>query len=53
MEGWKSFFLVDWFALDWSASQIRLYALCIWIFTTIWFIAGIVEPGLRGDGMLL
>ena len=23
IEGWKSFFLIEWFALDWNAEQIR------------------------------
>lgn len=27
IEGWRSFFLIDWFALDWTAEQIRFYAL--------------------------
>ena len=29
IEGWKSFFMIDWFALDWTAEQIRLYVLII------------------------
>lgn len=26
LEGWQSFWLIDWFAAAWSAEQIRLYA---------------------------
>ncbi len=52
IEGWKSFFLIDWFALDWNAEQIRLYALCIWLITTIWFIVGMFAPELRGAELL-
>ena len=31
IEGWLSFFVVGWFALDWHAEQIRLYVLIIWL----------------------
>ncbi|GAA0322138.1 hypothetical protein [Psychrobacter aestuarii] len=48
IEGWKSFFLIDWFALDWSAEQIRLYVLIIWLFGTVWFVLGLIYPALRG-----
>lgn len=53
VEGWKSFLLIEWFALDWNAEQIRLYALCTWVLSTLWFIAGMLVPGLRGSGLLL
>lgn len=47
LEGWKSFFAISWSALDWSAEQIRLYVLVIWIFQTIWFVVGLVNPSVR------
>ena len=47
IEGWKSFFMIDWFALDWKAEQIRLYVLIIWGFSVIWFIVGVIKPELR------
>ena len=47
IEGWKSFFMIEWFALDWNAEQIRLYVLIIWLASLIWFIVGIIKPELR------
>lgn len=47
VEGWKSFFIIDWFALDWTAEQIRLYVLVIWVLHGIWFVLGIFQPQLR------
>lgn len=47
VEGWKSFFMIDWFALDWNAEQIRLYVLIIWLFSCIWFVVGLFKPELR------
>ncbi|WP_227501946.1 hypothetical protein [Psychrobacter sp. TB2] len=47
IEGWKSFFMIEWFALDWTAEQIRLYVLIIWLFSVIWFIVGVIKPELR------
>lgn len=47
IEGWKSFFMIEWFALDWTAEQIRLYVLIIWLFSVIWFIVGAIKPELR------
>ncbi|HBL97881.1 hypothetical protein [Psychrobacter pacificensis] len=47
IEGWKSFFMIDWFALDWTAEQVRLYVLIIWGFSVIWFIVGVIKPELR------
>ena len=47
IEGWKSFFMIDWFALNWNAEQIRLYVLIIWLASLIWFITGIIKPELR------
>ena len=49
IEGWKSFFLIDWFALDWNAEQIRFYVLLIWLASVIWFILGAIKPELRGS----
>ncbi|WP_201527632.1 MULTISPECIES: hypothetical protein [Psychrobacter] len=45
--GWKSFFLVDWIALDWNAEQIRMYVLIIWLASLIYFILGVIKPELR------
>jgi len=47
LEGWKSFFVFDWFVARWNAEQIRLYALLCWILTGAWFVAGVLVPGLR------
>jgi hypothetical protein len=47
LEGWKAFFVIDWFAARWSAEQIRFYALLAWIASGIWFAAGLVQPELR------
>ena len=47
IKGWKSFFLIDWFALDWNAEQIRMYMLIIWVASLIWFILGVIKPELR------
>ncbi len=47
LEGWKTLFIVDWFAAVWSAEQIKLYALCVLIFQLIWFVIGVFSPGLR------
>jgi hypothetical protein len=48
IEGWKSIFFTDWFTAHWSAEQLRLYALCMWIITTIGFFIGLFFPELRG-----
>jgi hypothetical protein len=47
LEGWKAFFVIDWFAARWSAEQIRLYALLAWIVSGIWFAVGLVHPEYR------
>ena len=39
--------LIGWFSLDWTAEQIRLYVLIIWIIETIWFVVGLFQPSLR------
>jgi hypothetical protein len=41
LEGWRAFFVIDWFAARWSAEQIRLYALFCWIGSTVWFVVGL------------
>lgn len=48
LEGWKAFFVIDWFAAWWSAEQLRLYALCMLVFQTIWFLCGVFVPEWRG-----
>lgn len=47
LEGWKAFFVLDWFAARWSAEQIRLYALACWILSVLWFLVGLFIPDLR------
>jgi len=47
LEGWQSWWLIGWFSLDWTAEQIRLYVLIIWIVETIWFVVGLFQPSLR------
>lgn len=47
LEGWKSWLAIGWFSLDWTAEQIRLYVLIIWIFQAIWFVIGLFKPELR------
>ena len=47
LEGWKSMLFLDWFAWSWNAEQIRLYALVIWVFTTIFFLLGLFKPEWR------
>jgi len=39
--------MIEWFALDWTAEQIRLYVFIIWLFSVIWFIVGVIKPELR------
>lgn len=48
LEGWKSFFFIDWFAAYWNAEQLRLYALCILFFQVAWFLIGAAKPEYRG-----
>jgi hypothetical protein len=33
----------------WEEEQIKLYAWLCWIGTTVWFVAGLADPGLRLD----
>lgn len=47
LEGWKAWFSLGWFTLDWNSEQIRLYALILWIGATIWFLMGLFAPELR------
>ncbi|GAB6388986.1 hypothetical protein [Stutzerimonas marianensis] len=47
LEGWKSFFIIDWFAWVWTAEQIRLYALVAWVFSTLFFLLGLFKPEWR------
>lgn len=49
IEGWKSFFLIGWFALDWNSEQIRLYALIGWLVTTVIFIIGCFNSQFRAE----
>ena len=52
LEGWKAFWFVDWFAGRWNTEGLRLYALCMWIVTTIGFLIGLFFPELRGASQL-
>ncbi len=47
IEGVASWFTIGWFAPRWDAEQIRLYALCIWVIQTIWFVLGLFWPEAR------
>ncbi len=47
LEGWKAFFVIDWFAALWSAEQIKLYALLSWIGSGVWFAVGLLRPEFR------
>jgi hypothetical protein len=47
LEGWRAFFIVDWFTGWWTAEQLRLYALCVLVLETIWFFVGLANPELR------
>jgi hypothetical protein len=46
LRGWRSFFLVNWFAPNWSADGIRLYVLIAWFFSAICFLIGLFYPAL-------
>lgn len=48
LEGWKASFMVGWFTGWWTAEQLRLYALILLVFETIWFLVGLVKPEYRG-----
>lgn len=45
--GLRAFWLIGWFSWDWTAEQIRLYAYCLAILQTIWFLLGLWQPALR------
>jgi len=47
IEGWKSMVFLDWFTWHWNAEQIRLYALVIWCFSTVFFVLGLFKPEWR------
>lgn len=47
LEGWRAWVLIAWFAGHWSAEQIRLYVLLIWLFSTVFFIVGLIRPEYR------
>lgn len=42
MEGWKALFFVDW--PYWSAAQIKLYFLMVWLLHALWFVIGVFAP---------
>lgn len=43
----KGMFFISIFAAYWNAEQIKLYILTIWVFTSIWFVVGLMKPELR------
>lgn len=45
--GWRAFFLINWFAFDWNADQIRMYALLIWLVSLFFFMMGAINPEYR------
>lgn len=49
IEGWKSFFIIGWFAFDWSSEQIRFFALISWIILTFIFIYGLMNSQFRNE----
>ena len=48
LEGWRAFFLLDWFAARWNAEQLRLYALLLLVLQSGWFVLGAIVPAYRG-----
>ncbi|WP_312289312.1 hypothetical protein [Stutzerimonas nitrititolerans] len=38
---------LEWFAWPWNAEQIRLYAVVMWGFTTLFFLVGLFKPEWR------
>ncbi|WP_313209711.1 hypothetical protein [Stutzerimonas nitrititolerans] len=47
LEGWKAMAFLEWFAWPWNAEQIRLYAVVMWGFTTLFFVVGLFKPEWR------
>ena len=47
LEGIKSALTLGWMTWDWNAEQIRFYILIIWIFSSVWFVVGLLNPSLR------
>ncbi|AKX47788.1 hypothetical protein AKN94_10795 [Thiopseudomonas alkaliphila] len=47
IQGWLSHALLGWFTAHWTAEQLRLYGLIIWLFSTLFFIVGLLKPEYR------
>lgn len=48
LEGWRAPFFVDWiYAFRWSAEQIKLYALLLWVAYAVLFTVGLLVPEFR------
>lgn len=47
LEGWKAWGLLGWFTGHWSAEQIKLYALLVFLIETVWFCIGLFSPAAR------
>lgn len=48
MEGWRATLFIDWVgAHAWSAGQIRLYMLVLWLAHALWFVLGLFLPAAR------
>ena len=39
--------LISWLTPTWDAEQIRLYAFVALMASAVWFVLGLIEPGLR------
>lgn len=51
LEGWRAWVSIGWFAGHWSAEQIRLYALTLFVLESIGFVAGLFFESVRFAGM--
>lgn len=49
IEGWLSFIVIGWFALDWKAEQIKFFTIIMWLFFTMIFLYGLFNPRFRYD----
>tara|TARA_Y100000815_G_C13277955_1_gene475713 strand:- start:871 stop:1116 length:246 start_codon:yes stop_codon:yes gene_type:complete len=52
VEGWKSWFFIHFLAPAWSAEGIRLFAVVMWFFTSLWFVGGLFSENIRNSGFL-
>lgn len=52
LEGSVFSLLVGWWAINWSADGIRLFAWVSWILSGLWFLLGVFVPEARIAAML-